>query len=105
MVKSRPRHIRPKISSNYLPVQCQLWADCLDNVGSLTSHNPIGLHGLLQGIAFIIKASLLINILAWDQFVVHKPKYIPGHMTKSTINESDLGGDSEIAISEICTEN
>jgi hypothetical protein len=23
-------------------------ADCLDNVGSLTSHNPIGLHGLLQ---------------------------------------------------------
>jgi hypothetical protein len=28
-----------------------LWADCLDNVESLTSHNPIGLHGLLQGIA------------------------------------------------------
>jgi hypothetical protein len=26
-----------------------LWADCLHNVGSLTSHNPIGLHGLLQG--------------------------------------------------------
>jgi hypothetical protein len=26
-----------------------LWADCLDNVGSLTSHNPIGLHGLLCG--------------------------------------------------------
>jgi hypothetical protein len=26
-----------------------LWADCLDNVGSLTSHNPIGLHSLLQG--------------------------------------------------------
>jgi hypothetical protein len=24
-----------------------LWADCLDNVGTLTSHNPIGLHGLL----------------------------------------------------------
>jgi hypothetical protein len=24
-------------------------ADCLDNVGSLTSHNPIGLQGLLQG--------------------------------------------------------
>jgi hypothetical protein len=29
------------------------WADsltinCLDNVGSLTSHNPIGLQGLLQ---------------------------------------------------------
>jgi hypothetical protein len=25
-----------------------LWADCLDNVGSLTSYNPIGLHGLLR---------------------------------------------------------
>jgi hypothetical protein len=25
-----------------------LWADCLYNVGSLTSHNPIGLHGLLR---------------------------------------------------------
>jgi hypothetical protein len=23
-----------------------LWADCLDTVGSLTSYNPIGLHGL-----------------------------------------------------------
>jgi hypothetical protein len=28
---------------------CHLWADCLDNVGSPTSHNPIGLHGLLRG--------------------------------------------------------
>jgi hypothetical protein len=26
-----------------------LWADCLDNVRSLTSHNPIGLQGLLRG--------------------------------------------------------
>jgi hypothetical protein len=25
------------------------WADCLDNVGSSTSHNPIGIHGLLRG--------------------------------------------------------
>jgi hypothetical protein len=25
-----------------------LWADCLDSVGSLTSHNPIGLQGLLR---------------------------------------------------------
>jgi hypothetical protein len=24
-------------------------ADCLENVGSLTSHNPIGLHGMLRG--------------------------------------------------------
>jgi hypothetical protein len=27
----------------------RLSADCLDNVGSLTSHNPIGLQGLLWG--------------------------------------------------------
>jgi hypothetical protein len=24
-------------------------ADCLENVGTSTSHNPMGLHGLLQG--------------------------------------------------------
>jgi hypothetical protein len=30
-------------------IQCHLWTDCLDNVGSLTSHNPIGLQGLLRG--------------------------------------------------------
>jgi hypothetical protein len=26
-----------------------LTADCLENVGASTSHNPMGLHGLLQG--------------------------------------------------------
>jgi hypothetical protein len=26
-----------------------LWAKCLENVGALTSHNPMSLHGLLQG--------------------------------------------------------
>jgi hypothetical protein len=26
-----------------------VWAHCLDNVGSLTSHNSTGLHGLLRG--------------------------------------------------------
>jgi hypothetical protein len=26
-----------------------LWADCLENVRASTSHNPVGLHGLLQG--------------------------------------------------------
>jgi hypothetical protein len=30
------------ISSQYLAVNCEPW-----DVGSLTSHNPIGLHGLL----------------------------------------------------------
>jgi hypothetical protein len=28
---------------------CHLWSDCLDNVGSFTSHNPIGFHCLLRG--------------------------------------------------------
>jgi hypothetical protein len=26
-----------------------MWADCLENVGASTSHNPMGVHGLLQG--------------------------------------------------------
>jgi hypothetical protein len=39
------------LGSRALPVQPvrHLWADCLDNVGSLTPHNPVGLHGLLRG--------------------------------------------------------
>jgi hypothetical protein len=27
---------------------CLLWVDCLENVVATTSHNPMGLHGLLQ---------------------------------------------------------
>jgi hypothetical protein len=30
-------------------LHCHMWADCLENTGSSTSHKPIGLHGLLQG--------------------------------------------------------
>jgi hypothetical protein len=30
-----------------------LWADCLENDGSSTYHNSIGLHGLLQGYLYI----------------------------------------------------
>jgi hypothetical protein len=26
-----------------------LWANCLETVGALMSHNPVGFHGLLQG--------------------------------------------------------
>jgi hypothetical protein len=38
---------------------CHLRADCLDNVGTLTSHNPVGLYGLLQGhIYFLFHYSL-----------------------------------------------
>jgi hypothetical protein len=32
----------------FYEVSPHLWADCLDNVGSLTPHNPIGLQGLLR---------------------------------------------------------
>jgi hypothetical protein len=30
-------------------------ADCLDNVGSLISHNPIGLQGLLRGYLYFME--------------------------------------------------
>jgi hypothetical protein len=32
----------------------QLWAECLDNVGSWASHDPIALHCLLQGVALLL---------------------------------------------------
>jgi hypothetical protein len=40
-----------------------MWADCLDNVRSSTSHNPIGLHGLITGIA-------LCQCLIDDTFII-----------------------------------
>jgi hypothetical protein len=30
-------------------LNCRLWADWLEDVGSSASHNTMGLHGLLQG--------------------------------------------------------
>jgi hypothetical protein len=36
-----------------------LTADCLDNVGSLTSHSPIGLHGLLRDSFTLLLLSFL----------------------------------------------
>jgi hypothetical protein len=33
----------------FLLPHCHLWADRLENVGDSVSHNPAGLHGLLQG--------------------------------------------------------
>jgi hypothetical protein len=40
--KGRPA---PKADETYL----HLWANCLKDVGTSTSHNPMGLHGQLQG--------------------------------------------------------
>jgi hypothetical protein len=37
------------LGSKEWPVRRADLTDCLDNVGSLTSHNPIGLQGLLRG--------------------------------------------------------
>jgi hypothetical protein len=37
---------RPARQANNLTA---MWADCPENVGASTSHNPMGLHGLLQG--------------------------------------------------------
>jgi hypothetical protein len=36
-----------------LKTNCHLWADVLENVGSSTSHNLIGFHGLLQGLLYL----------------------------------------------------
>jgi hypothetical protein len=45
-----------------------LWADCLENVGASTSHNRMGVHGLLQGqhyhcIGLFLKVCLTCNII------------------------------------------
>jgi hypothetical protein len=34
------------------PGDRHLWANCLENVGALMSHNLMGLHGLLQGLLY-----------------------------------------------------
>jgi hypothetical protein len=33
-------------------------ADCLENVGASTSHEPVGLHGLLQGLLYLLRTFL-----------------------------------------------
>jgi hypothetical protein len=38
---------RPVRKADNLTAICR--TDCLENVGASTSHNPMGLHGLLQG--------------------------------------------------------
>jgi hypothetical protein len=48
----RVRGGRPERNADDLTTMC---ADCLDNVGSLTSHNPIGLHGLLRGYLYFME--------------------------------------------------
>jgi hypothetical protein len=38
-----------------------LWADCLENVEASTSHNPMGLHGLLQGLLYLLPTHINIS--------------------------------------------
>jgi hypothetical protein len=38
-----------------------LWADCLDNVGSLTSYNPVGLHGSTEQEPWMLKKNTMKN--------------------------------------------
>jgi hypothetical protein len=41
-------------------------ADCLENVGTSTSHNPMGLHGLLQGQLYLFyQSTLKIYLISW----------------------------------------
>jgi hypothetical protein len=37
----------------------RLWADCLENVGTSISHNPMDLHGLLQEYLYLFFTFLL----------------------------------------------
>jgi hypothetical protein len=48
-MSTRNRKILFMGSEVLLATYRHLWANCLDNVGSITSHNPIGLHCLLRG--------------------------------------------------------
>jgi hypothetical protein len=48
-----------------------LWADCLENVGASTSHNPIGFHGLLQGWLYLFFILSDISIQRWITSAVH----------------------------------
>jgi hypothetical protein len=46
-----------------------LLADFLENVGASTSHNPMGLHGLLQGYLYLFQYNIL-NTFCWFASVI-----------------------------------
>jgi hypothetical protein len=50
------------------------WADCLENVGALTSHNTNGLHGLLHGYVYLFLRTLYGHRCKILKF--HKAQYI-----------------------------
>jgi hypothetical protein len=68
----------PQASLSVSPDQCththkhpyhHLWADCLDNMWSLTSHNPIGLYGLLRGQLYFFILFLFFTFFTYSQAV------------------------------------
>jgi hypothetical protein len=53
---SRPQFSRP--SNEWEESRQNCYADCLENVGTSTSHNPMGLHDLLQGELYLYRDKL-----------------------------------------------
>jgi hypothetical protein len=49
---------------------CHLWANCQKNVGASTSHNPMGLHGLLQG--YLIHGSCACWLFHTHRTLLHQ---------------------------------
>jgi hypothetical protein len=55
---------------NYLYCH-HLWANCLDNVRSLTSHNPIGLRGQLWGSLYFLLFFLQVLICSFFYLYIY----------------------------------
>jgi hypothetical protein len=77
--------------------RCHLWADCIDNVGPSTSHNPMGLQGLLQRQLYFLPSSQHeyfkyissawncfnnSSSLLWDTLKLHRDKMLSVCLTK-----------------------
>jgi hypothetical protein len=69
--------VRPACRADNLTAIC--WADCLENIKASTSHNSMGLHGLLQ-------IYLYLFFLHYDnhkfRFTSHLPPLIAEHISE-----------------------
>jgi hypothetical protein len=70
------------VHESYLRMNFFTACSCLDNVESLTSHNPTGLHGLLLGIVFFFLAAVNMYILQEDIIIIiwRAMGWIPGRV-------------------------
>jgi hypothetical protein len=50
--------------------------DCLHNVGSLTSHNPIGLHSLLRGWLYFMETMCFLRGTNWTVSTATSSQYL-----------------------------